>query len=120
MDGFIKLIVSILIFVFVLCITYFTTKYIAKLQKIGMHGNNISVIETQRLSNTKSLYIVKIGQEYYALASGKDTVSVIGKLDSSGLSLPEEDPAFDSNKDQAYSENFARILEKFKKKQDKE
>lgn len=115
MDSFIKLMVSILIFAFVLLLTRFTTKYIAKLQKVRMTGENISVIETQRLSNTKSLYIVKIGQEYFALAAGKDTVSVIGKLDSSGLNLPVENPDSPETGD-----SFGRILEKFKKKQDKE
>lgn len=120
MDGFIKLIVSILIFVFVLFITHATTKYIAKLQKTGMYGENISVIEVQRLSNTKNLYIVKIGQEYYALATGKDTVSVIGKLDSSGLILPEENPVSDNSKHNSYTESFANVLEKFKRKHDKE
>ena len=60
MDAFIKLIVSILIFVFVLVLTRITTVYIAKLQKTGMAGDNITVIETQRLSNTKNLHIVKM------------------------------------------------------------
>ena len=115
MDNFLKLLVSILIFMFVLVLTKVTTQYIAKLQKVKMTGENISVIETMRLSNTKSLYIVKIGQEYFALASGKDTVSVIGKLDSSGLCLTVENPDSPENPD-----SFARLLEKFKKKQDKE
>ncbi|MBQ6814197.1 MAG: flagellar biosynthetic protein FliO [Lachnospiraceae bacterium] len=118
MDGFIQLLVALLIFVGVLLMTYYTTKYIAKLQSAGMKGKNISVIETQRLSNTKNLLIVKIGQEYYALASGKDTITVIGKLDSSGLNLPEENPITEGGK--SYSESFSHLLEKFKKKQDKE
>ena len=120
MDGFIKLLVSILIFVFVLLLTQVTTKYIAKLQKKGMHGKNISIIETQRLSNTKSLHIVKIGQEYYAIAAGKDTINVVGKLDSSGLELPEENPESNPDESKSYTESFAHLLEKFKKKQDKE
>ena len=44
MDGFIKLVASILIFVFVLVLTRITTVYIAKLQKAGMAGDNITVI----------------------------------------------------------------------------
>lgn len=120
MDGFIKLLVSILIFAFVLFLTQITTKYIAKVQKTGMIGKNISVIETQRLSNTKALHIVKIGQEYYALATGKDTVSVIGKLDSSGLNLPEENPDSTDDNKKSYTESFGQIFEKLKKKQDKE
>ena len=117
MDGFLKLFVSILIFVFVLVLTRITTVYIAKLQRTGMVGDNISVIETQRLSNTKYLHIVKIGEEYFALASGKDSVTLISKLDSQGLKLPLEDPNAETEKSAV---PFANILEKFRKKQDKE
>ena len=116
-DGIIKLIVSILIFVFVLVLTRITTVYIAKLQRTGMVGDNITVIETQRLSNTKCLHIVKIGEEYFALATGKDTVTFISKLDSQGLKFPLEDPNGEGNK---ASIPFASILEKFRNKQDKE
>ena len=117
MDGILKLIVSILIFVFVLVLTRITTVYIAKLQRSGMAGENITVIETQRLSNTKCLHIVKIGEEYFALASGKDSVTVISKLDSQGLKLPLEDPNEEEKKKFV---PFANILEKFRNKQDKE
>lgn len=116
-DSIIKLIVSILIFVFVLVLTRIATVYIAKLQKTGMVGDNITVIETQRLSNTKCLHIVKIGEEYFALASGKDTVTFISKLDSQGLKLPLEDPNGQNSK---VSVPFASMLEKFRNKQDKE
>ena len=117
LNGILKLIVSILIFVFVLVLTRITTVYIAKLQRSGMAGENITVIETQRLSNTKCLHIVKIGEEYFALASGKDTVTFISKLDSQGLKLPLEDP---NAEEQKVSVPFANILEKFRNKQDKE
>lgn len=116
MDNALKLIASILIFVFVLVLTRITTVYIAKLQRVGMAGNNIKIIETQRLSNTKCLHIVKIGDEYFALASGKDTVTVISKLDSQGLNLPLEN--LEAGDKQPVM--FANILEKFKKNQDKE
>ena len=116
MDGALKLIASILIFVFVLVLTRITTLYIAKIQRVGMAGNNIKVIETQRLSNTKCLHIVKIGDEYFALASGKDTVTFISKLDSQGLNLPLEN--LEGGDKQPLI--FANILEKFKKNQDKE
>ena len=119
MNGYVKLILSIVIFIAVLLLTHYTTKYIAKLQKIGMRGENISIIESQRLSNTKNLYIVKIGQEYYALATGKDTVSVIGKLDSQGLILPQENP--DTEKTETgITNSFSNVLEKIRRKQDKE
>lgn len=120
-DSVIKLIASIFIFAFVLFLTYFTTRFIAKIQKKSMVNGNIVVIEAQKLSATKDLYIVRIGQEYYALATGKDTVNVIGKLDSSGLVLPEDSPTDDTNGQGGVTESFEKLFEKFKiKKQDKE
>ena len=116
MENAFKLIVSILIFVFVLVLTRITTMYIAKIQRVGMAGSNIKIIETQRLSNTKCLHIVKIGDEYFAIASGKDTVTFISKLDSQGLNLPLENLDVEGKQ----PVTFASILEKFKKNQDKE
>ena len=120
-DSVIKLIASIFIFVFVLFLTYYTTKFVSKIQRKRTVNGNIAIIEAQKLSATKDLYIVRIGQEYYALATGKDTVSVIDKLDSSGLILPEENPTDDENGHSGGTESFEKLLEKFKiKKQDKE
>ena len=119
-DNIIKLIVSVFIFVFVLVLTYYTTRFVSKIQKNRMASGNIAIIEAQKLSATKDLYIVKIGQEYFALATSKDTVSVIGKLDSSGLILPQENPTSDDSSPTGGSESFEKLLEKFKiKKQDK-
>ncbi len=119
-EDFLKLLVSLLIFAGVLALTYFTTRYIAKLQRTRYTDGNISVVECQSLAANKNLYLVKIGEEYYTLATGKDTVSVIGKVDSSGLKLPEENPEADAEK-RDHKESFQQMLERFKlKKQDKE
>ncbi len=120
-DSIVKLIVSIVIFAFVLFLTYYTTRFVSKIQRNKMVHGNIAIIESQKLSATKDLYIVRIGGEYFALASGKDTVNLIGKVDSSGLILPEENPQTDEKDQSGGSESFEKLLEKFKiKKQDKE
>ena len=119
MEGFLRLIVLLIIFIFVLFITKWTTRYIANIQGVRMHKGNISVIEGQKLGANKNIYIVKIGEDYYGLVAGKDNVSVIDKLDSSKLNLPGEDPGVNDGKTNI-SGNFEHILEKFKtKKQDK-
>ena len=119
-EDFLKLLVALLIFAVVLALTYFTTRYIAKLQRARYTDGNISVLECQQLAVNKNLYLVKIGEEYYALATGKDTVSVIGKVDSSGLKLPEENLGTDGEM-REHKESFQQVLERFKlKKQDKE
>ena len=119
-EDFLKLLAALLIFAGVLALTYFTTRYIAKIQRTRFLGSNISVLESQQLAVNKTLYLVKIGGEYYALAGGKDTVNVIGKVDSSGLRLPEENPDTDMEAS-THKESFQQVLERFKlKKQDKE
>ena len=120
-EDFLKLFVAVLIFAGVLALTYFTTRYIARIQRTRYVNGNISVLECQQLAVNKNLYLVKIGEEYYALATGKDTVSVIGKVDSSGLKLPEENPDNTGEGMRESKENFQQVLERFKlKKQDKE
>ena len=67
-DGYVQLITVLLIFVAVLALTAFTTKYIAKVQKqAGMNGN-IEILETMRVSNTKYIQLVRIGETYVAMA----------------------------------------------------
>ncbi len=74
-DGYIQLITVLLIFVAVLAVTAWATKYIAKVQKqMGMSGN-IEILETIRVSNTKYIQLVRIGETYVAMAVCKDTIT---------------------------------------------
>ena len=96
-----------LIFIFILVITYFTTRYIANYQKGKFGGKNIKVIESARLTTNKFLQIVQIGDEYFAIALGKDEVTFISKLDKDNLNLTEVD---------ADLPGFKEIFEKAKAK----
>ena len=74
--------------------------------------SNIRVIEVYRLSNTKMIEIVKIGEHYLAIAVGKDEVTLLTELDADEIIMHEAslEPI-----------NFKRILDKMKnEKQDKE
>lgn len=79
-----------LIFLFVLAITYFTTRFVGNFQKEKLSGSNIDIVETQRLSQNKYIQIVKIGKRYFALAVCKDTVTVISEIGEDSLSFPEK------------------------------
>lgn len=77
----------LLIFGFVLAVTYFSTRYIANFQK-GKHRNaNISVIEAAQIAPGKYIQIVKIGERYLAVAVGKDTVTMLAELKEDELQL---------------------------------
>ena len=85
-----QFITLILIFAFVLVLTYFTTKYVANYQKGNMAQSNIRIIEGAKIAQNKFIEIVKIGNKYYALAVCKDSVTVICEIDESELIFKED------------------------------
>ncbi len=107
-DSVIQLISVIAVFIVVLLITYYATRWVGNIQKTKMNGSNIKVLETLRISNTKYLQIVKIGSKCFAIAVCKDTVTYLGDLQ-------EEDLVFNQVSAESQSESFKAILEKFKK-----
>jgi len=83
LEAFLSIISLILIFVLILILAYYVTKFAAKYQSnILNQKSNISIIESFRLGNNRFIAIVKIADNYYALGIGKDEMTFIDKLDS--------------------------------------
>ena len=61
-----QLLTLLLIFAFVLGITYFTTRYVANYQKGKMIDSNIKLMDAARLSQNKYIQIVQIGKKVTA------------------------------------------------------
>lgn len=97
----------LLIFLFVLVVTYFTTRYIASIEKKRMVTGNMELLDALRISNNKYLQIVKVGSKYLCLAVCKDTVTMLVELEQEDIKEiePEIKPV-----------DFQAILEKVKKK----
>ena len=88
-DGYAQLITVLLIFVAVLAVTALTTKYIAKVQKqTGMSGN-IEILETIRVSSTKYIQLVRIGDTYVAMAVCKGTITKLCEIPKEQLKMKE-------------------------------
>lgn len=97
-----QLLTVLLIFAFVLAVTYFTSKYIGSFQREKSIGENISVVENHRISSNKYIQIVKIGKKYFALAICKDTVTTISEI-------PEDDLSFvDGSKEKMSFKDFLK------------
>ena len=90
LESVLKLITLLIIFAIVLFITYYVTVWIGNFQKKKYSHGNIQIIEVQQVGNNKYIYVARIGNEYFALSSGKDNLSVISKLEAEGLILPDE------------------------------
>jgi len=111
--SFFQLVSVALIFIFVLVITYFTTKWIAKYQQGIVTNKNIKVIETFRVTNNKYIQIIEIGTKYLAISICKDTINVLTELEKEQLIwMPSEQEL----KAGSTSESFQDIMKKLKEK----
>lgn len=79
-ESFTQFLTVILVFVFVLAATYFTTRFVGSYQKTRSAGRNFEVIETCKVTNGKYLQIVKIGEKYVVIGIGKDSITSICEL----------------------------------------
>ena len=95
-DSYAQLITILLIFVAVLAVTALTTKYIANVQKQSGISGNIEILETIRVSNTKYIQLVRIGETYVAMAVCKDTITKLCEVPAEQLkkTTPEGSNSF--------------------------
>ena len=107
-DSYMQFITVLIIFLFVLLITYWVTKWTAGYQKSQTANVNMEIIETIRLSGNKYVQIVRVGRKYLAVAICKDTVTMLTEI-------PEQDLVFSDN-NMSGTLKFKDILEKMQKK----
>lgn len=105
MDSYLQFISVLIIFLAVLGLTYYVTKWIANYQKDTVSGRNIKIIETTKISPTKYVQILKIGERYVAIGVSKDQIVNLGDVDFTELSFDEETQG---------NVSFKEIFEKFK------
>ncbi len=112
--SFFRLIGILLVFLFVLAVTYATTRWIAQYQQGIAANRNIQVIETFRVGNNKFIQIVQVGEKYLVISVCKDTVNLLTELTEEELAWK---PSLEEGEDKAkLNGNFQEILENLKKK----
>ncbi len=110
LEGFIQLVVVLIMFLFVLALAYLTARFAGRFQSNIQSRSNIRIIETARLGNNKYMQIVKVGSRYIAIGVGKDTITFLTQLDEDELNLEALD---DKTKG-----SFKDILSQLQKKRD--
>ncbi|MDE6627039.1 MAG: flagellar biosynthetic protein FliO [Lachnospiraceae bacterium] len=106
LDSIAQLICTILLFIFVLVLAYLAARITGSFQSNVLNKrSNIRVIEVFRLSNNKVIEIVKIGNQYLALAVCKDSVTVLTQLEETEIN--EQEVSLEPM-------NFKNILDKIK------
>ncbi len=115
LNSFIQLIGALLIFLFVLAITYLTTKWLGGYQRASMFNKNLQIVESLKIDASKYIALVKAGEIYLVVAVGKDEMTVLAQLTEEQLT---EVPTFENNtqvmSSQKMTESFKSILEKAK------
>ena len=104
-SSFAQFITVFLLFLAVLALTYFTTRYIAGYQKSRIKTGNMELIESLRISNNKYLQIVRAGNKYLVMAVCKDSVTFLVELKEDELIISQEE---------AVNLDFKGFLEKAK------
>lgn len=114
LDSFVQLITVLVIFVFVLIITYFTTRWMAGIQKGRSFNKNLRIIETISVGNNKMVSIVQVGEKYLVVSIGKDEVHYLTELKQEELrDLSFMNPDSQNDKQDPFAEIFGRLKEKY-------
>ena len=114
LDSFVQLITVLVIFIFVLIITYFTTRWMAGIQKGRSFNKNLRIIETISAGNNKMISIVQAGEKYLVVSIGKDEVHYLTELKQEELKdLSFMNPDNQNDKQDPFAEIFGRFKEKY-------
>lgn len=113
MNSTIELITVLIIFVFVLLLTNYVTKWIANYQKVRYTQGNLTIIEAMRVSNNQYIQLVKVGKDKYLVVGvGKDSMTLLAELTKEELNeLQDQIKTADKT-----GENFAAVLDSLKGK----
>lgn len=99
------------LFLFVLVITYVTTKLIGGIKAGTLTESNFKVIDTYKVTQNKYMQIIKIGSNYFVIAVCKDTIQLITELKEEDIVLKERSSKVNTS--------FQDILKAIKKQNEK-
>lgn len=108
-DSYLQFMTVLIIFVIVLAVTYWTTKWIAGYQKGRLRNTNMELFEAIRLTNNKYIQIIRVGRKYLAVAVCKDSVTMLAEIPEDQLILSDGGEGMEQF-------SFKELLEKVQKK----
>lgn len=88
-DSIAQLLSLIAVFIIVLVLAYYTSRFAGSFQSSRLNAGNIRIIETMRISNNKYLMIISVGERYILTAVCKDSVTYLCEIDSDKLNIRE-------------------------------
>ncbi len=114
-DNFLQLLGVGILFLFVLAITYFTTRFVGGVKSGITKNSNFKVLETCKIAQNKYLQLVQAGTRYFVIAIGKDDIRFITELNEDEVIKQEQLKAQKDN----FSDIFNLVIHKQKDKNKK-
>lgn len=118
LESFLELVGALIIFAFVLLITFLTTRWIGGYQQTFTSNKNLRLIESIRVGNNKMISIVAAGDKFLVVAIGKDEITLLTELSEEQLKDASELLKVQKQNQESFQEIFTKIKEKLPKKQD--
>lgn len=106
-----EFITVLVMFIAVLGITVWATRWMANYQRQQNENGNIEILETVRITNSKYIQLIRVGATYMAIAVCKDTVTMLGEVPASQLVFRDRTKEGTS---------FQKLFEKTLKRSDKD
>ena len=111
-ENAVQLIMAILVFAFVLVLSYFTTRFAADTAKRRQWCRNIEVINTFPITTGKYIQIVRCGTKYLVIAVTKESVTMLTELREDDLDLTSEDESFRKLEFKDFMDQAKKVLKK--------
>lgn len=105
-----QLIFLIVVFVIVIFLAYYSTKFIAGAKMKTMKNSNMKIIETISVG-FNNLHILNINDKYYLISSSREGIKYLTELNKDDIIISDKN--FNSK---SLENNFKSYLEKFKSK----
>lgn len=80
LQNSLKLFGLVILFFLILVACYYVTRFVGSKQLGTMKNSYFRVIDVHRINQTQCLMIVQVGQRYFLLSSGKESVSFLSEL----------------------------------------
>ena len=103
----------ILIFVIVLVVCYYTTRFVAGRQLVQKKMGNFEVVETFPIAQKKYLQLIRMGDKYIVISVSKDAITYITEIE-------EEQVCRIQNSTQMSGKNFREVLSGLTKKKEEQ
>ena len=102
-QSLLELLGLVLVFVIVLVVCYFTTKFVAGRQLVQKKIGNFEVVETFAIAQNKYLQLIRMGKKYVVISVAKDAVAFITELDENEVCEVQKSTSMSGK-------NFAEVL----------